>query len=218
MNMSTKRDYYEVLGVSKTASDDEIKKAFRGLAIKHHPDKEGGDENKFKEINEAYEVLKDKQKRQRYDSFGHAGVGGASGNGGAGGGFSGNPFGSGGVKFDFGGGDFGDIFGDLFGMGGGRRSRTKPVRGRDIEISITLSFEEAIFGTEKAINVSLDDECQHCHGTGAEPGHGMKTCPTCKGSGQVNKVMNTLFGRVQQTEVCPTCEGRGIQNSLKIPI
>ncbi len=209
---SAKRDYYEILGVGKSASDDEVKKAFRKLAVKHHPDKEGGDEAKFKEINEAYEVLKDKQKRARYDQFGHAGVDtGASGAGA--GGFSGGPFagaaGGQGVRFDFGGGDFGDIFGDLFGFGSGRRSRTQPVRGRDVEVNVTLSFEEAIFGTEKEISLTLDDKCRHCHGTGAEPGYGMKTCPTCKGSGQVNKVVNTLFGQIQQTEVCPTCDGRG---------
>jgi molecular chaperone DnaJ len=200
----SKRDYYEVLGVSKTASDDEIKKAFRKLAVKYHPDKEGGDETKFKEASEAYEVLKDKQKRSRYDQFGHAGVGGASSSSGAG-----NPFGGFGggqsFSFDFGGG-MGDIFGDLFGFGGGRK---QPVRGHDIETSVDIKFEEAIFGVEKEIALTMNVKCSHCHGRGAEPGTELKTCPACQGSGQVNRVVNTLFGAIQQTVVCPTCRGKG---------
>lgn len=204
-----KRDYYEILGVKKDASADEIKKAFRKLAVKYHPDKDGGDEAKFKEINEAYEVLKDQQKRQRYDQFGHAGVGGAPGGGYAGG----NPFeGFGGqgqsFNFDFGGGDFGDIFSQFFGGGGSQQSRG-PRRGRDVETSITLTFEEAVFGTEKKLQLTMDDECHHCHGTTVEPGSSMKTCPTCKGSGQQMRVMNTMFGQVQQAVTCPTCHGRG---------
>lgn len=202
-----KRDYYDVLGVSKSASDDEIKKAFRKLAVQHHPDKEGGDETKFKEINEAYEVLKDKQKRQRYDQFGHAGVGGASSGGG------GNPFegfdfgGAQNIKFDFGDGGLGDIFGSFFGgMGGRERGET---RGRDVETSITLSFEEAVFGVEKTISLTLDDTCTHCHGSSVEPGYELKTCDTCKGSGQQSRVMNTIFGPIQQAITCPTCHGRG---------
>lgn len=201
-----KRDYYEVLGVSKSASEDEIKKAFRKAAVKHHPDKEGGDEAKFKEVNEAYEVLGDSLKKQRYDQFGHAGVGGASG-----GGPSGNPFegfggfGGQGVEFDFGGG-LGDIFGQFF---GGAQSGRGPRRGRDVETSITLTFEEAIFGVEKTIPLNLEDECTHCHGSGAEPGHDIKTCPDCKGSGQQTRVMNSIFGQIQQAVTCPTCHGRG---------
>jgi molecular chaperone DnaJ len=205
----TKRDYYEVLGVKKDASADEIKKAFRKLAVKYHPDKEGGDETKFKEANEAYEVLKDQQKRQRYDQFGHAGVGGASG-GGAGGG---NPFeGFGGfdgqnVNFDFGGG-FGDIFSQFFGGGasGGQRG---PRRGRDVETSLTLSFEEAIFGKEEKLSLSLDDECTHCKGSTVEPGYSLKTCDTCKGAGQQVRLMNTMFGQIQQAVTCETCHGKG---------
>ncbi|MDR2063433.1 MAG: molecular chaperone DnaJ [Candidatus Nomurabacteria bacterium] len=203
----SKRDYYEVLGVAKTASDDEIKKAFRKLAVKYHPDKEGGDEAKFKEASEAYEVLKDKQKRQRYDQFGHAGVGGASGSGGAGnpfGGFSGNAQT---FNFDFGGG-MGDIFSDLFGFGGGR-NRKQPVRGHDVETSVDIKFEEAIFGVEKDIALTMNVKCEHCKGRGAEPGTELKTCPTCHGSGQINRVMNTLFGAIQQAVVCPTCNGKG---------
>jgi molecular chaperone DnaJ len=203
------RDYYETLGVAKGASDDEIKKAFRKLAVKYHPDKEGGDETKFKEINEAYEVLKDSKKRQRYDQFGHAGVGGATG-----GGAGGNPFegfggmGGQGVHFDFGDGGLGDIFSSFFGGGMGGRQH-QPVRGRDVEVELTLSFEEAIFGTEDEITLTLDDECEHCKGSGAEPGYSLKTCPTCKGAGQVNKVVNTLFGAIQQTVQCSTCRGKG---------
>lgn len=203
----SKRDYYEVLGVDKSASDDEIKKAFRKAAVQHHPDKEGGDEAKFKEINEAYEVLKDKQKRQRYDQFGHAGVGGA------GGGYSGgNPFeGFGGqgqnIHFDFGDGGLGDLFGSFFGGGTGRNSG--PQRGRDVETSLTLTFEEAVFGAEKAISLTMDDTCHHCKGTTAEPGYELKTCGTCKGSGQQMRIMNTIFGPIQQAAVCQTCHGRG---------
>lgn len=203
-----KRDYYEVLGVKKDASADEIKKAYRKAAVKHHPDKAGGDETQFKEVNEAYEVLKDQQKRQRYDQFGHAGVGGASG-GGAGGG---NPFGGGfggqNVHFDFGGTEgFGDIFSQFF--GGGAQSATGPRRGRDVETNVTLNFEEAIFGVERELELTMDDECSHCHGTTVEPGHEMKTCPTCNGSGQTVKLVNTIFGQVQQQATCQTCHGRG---------
>jgi chaperone protein DnaJ len=207
----SKRDYYEVLGVSKTASEDEIKKAFRKAAVKYHPDKEGGDEAKFKEVNEAYEILKDKQKRQRYDQFGHTGVGGA-----AGGGFGGNPFeGFGGfsgqnVQFDFGGdgGMFGDIFSQFFG-GGATGSRGGARRGRDVETNVTLTFDEAVFGAEKNLNITLDAECEHCHGDGVEPGHSLKTCPDCQGSGQQTRVMNSIFGQIQQAVTCPTCHGHG---------
>lgn len=203
----TKRDYYEILGVGKTASADEIKKAFRKAAVKYHPDKEGGDEAKFKEVNEAYEVLKDQQKRQRYDQFGHAGVGGN------GGGVGGNPFegfgGFGGqnVHFDFGDGGLGDIFSQFF--GGGAGPQRGPVRGRDVEVSLTLDFEQAVFGVEEVIALDIEDECSHCHGTTVEPGHSMQTCPTCKGAGQQARVMNTVFGQIQQAVTCPTCKGTG---------
>lgn len=206
----SKRDYYEVLGVSKNASADEIKKAFRKQAVQHHPDKEGGDETKFKEINEAYEVLKDQQKRQRYDQFGHAGVGGsAAGGGGAGG----NPFeGFGGfngqnVHFDFGDGGLNDIFGQFF--GGANNQSQQPNRGRDVETQVTLTFEEAIFGDERTIRLDMDDECEHCHGTTVEPGRELKTCPTCGGSGQHVRVVNSIFGPIQQASPCPECKGRG---------
>ena len=203
--MAAKRDYYEVLGISKSASADEIKKAFRRLAVKFHPDKQGGDEAKFKEINEAYEVLSNTEKRQRYDQFGHAGVGG---NGGPGGfnGFQG--FGQQGqnVNFDFGDLGLGDIFGSFFG-GGGRQQRSR--RGQDVALDITLSFEEAVFGVTREVALQLDDICPRCKGNGAEPGAGLKTCPTCAGNGQVNRVMNSIFGQIQQTVTCDTCEGRG---------
>jgi molecular chaperone DnaJ len=207
-----KRDYYEVLGVNKNASADEIKKAFRRLAVLHHPDKEGGDETKFKEINEAYEVLKDSEKRQRYDQFGHAGVGGASGPGaGAGGrGFEGFDFGGSqgqNVHFDFGDMGFGDIFNSFF--GGGPRQQRRTRHGRNVETAIELSFKEAVFGVEKTLKINLEAQCEHCKGSGAEPGYELKTCPTCKGSGQVVTAMRTIFGNIQQAQVCQTCEGTG---------
>jgi len=201
----SKRDYYEILGVSKSASDDEIKKAFRKLAVKYHPDKEGGDEVKFKEANEAYEVLKDKQKRQRYDQFGHAGVGGGGGGPQGGNPFEGFDFNGQNVNFD--GGAFGDIFSQFF--GGGGQQTYGPAKGRDVEVQVTLSFEEAIFGKEIDLSLNLDDECTHCKGTTVEPGHSMKTCETCKGAGQRVRVMNTMFGPIQQAVPCEICKGKG---------
>lgn len=197
-----KRDYYEVLGVAKGASADELKKAFRRAAVEHHPDR-GGDEAKFKEVNEAYEVLKDPAKRQRYDQFGHAGVGGNGG---------GDPFagyGQGGqnMHFDFGDMGLGDIFSSFFGGGGQQQSR--PNRGNDVEARVEISFEDAIFGSEVKLGLKLEDTCEHCAGSGAEPGHDLKTCETCKGAGQIVNVMRTMFGNVQQAQTCPTCHGRG---------
>ena len=204
----SKRDYYEVLGVGKSASADEIKKAFRKAAVEHHPDR-GGDEAKFKEINEAYEVLKDSSKRQRYDQFGHAGVGGNAG--GAGGGYGGfGGFGGQGqeVHFDFGDLGLGDIFGSFFGGGQSQRN-SRQARGRDVETNLDITFEQAVFGTEAELNLNLDDVCEHCKGTTVEPGHELKTCNTCKGAGQVTRVMQTVFGNIQQATVCPDCQGRG---------
>lgn len=197
----TKRDYYEVLGIAKGASDDEIKKAFRRKAIELHPDKEGGDEAKFKEVNEAYEVLKDSSKRQRYDQFGHAGVGGNGG---------GNPYGGNAqeMHFDFGDLGLGDIFGNFFG-GGQQSSRQRTRRGRDVETNIELTFEQAVFGTEHELSLGLEDTCSHCKGTTAEPGTDLKTCDTCKGHGQVVTATRTIFGNIQQQSICPTCEGKG---------
>ena len=203
-----KRDYYEVLGVGKTASPDELKKAFRRLAIQHHPDKEGGDETKFKEINEAYEVLKDEKKRQRYDQFGHAGVGSSAAS-------DGNPFGGGfggfgqgqEMHFDFGDLGLGDIFGSFF--GGQSRGGQRQARGNDVQTAVDLTFEQAIFGTEVDLQLQLQDECEHCKGTTVEPGHELKTCPTCDGKGQTVRVTRTVFGNIQQATVCDKCRGTG---------
>lgn len=199
-----KRDYYELLGVGKSASADEIKKAFRKKAIELHPDR-GGDETKFKEVNEAYEVLKDTSKRQRYDQFGHAGVGGAAGDGG-------NPFaGYGGqgqnVNFDFGDLGLGDIFSSFF--GGGQSGGQRQTRGEDVATSADISFEDAIFGTEITVKYSGQVSCEHCKGTTAEPGHEMINCKTCGGRGQVSQAVRTIFGNIEQAVVCPTCHGAG---------
>lgn len=203
----TKRDYYEILGVGKSASADEIKKAFRKLAIEHHPDR-GGDETKFKEVNEAYEVLKDDKKRQRYDQFGHAGVGSSAAS-------DGNPFtGFGGfgqgqnVNFDFGDLGLGDIFSSFFGGGAGQ-ARPRQARGRDVEAIVDINFEEAVFGTETNLNLHIEDTCEHCKGTTVEPGHELKECDQCKGAGQVTNVTRTVFGNIQQVTRCPKCRGRG---------
>lgn len=203
----SKRDYYDILGVPKSASADEIKKAYRKLAVKYHPDKESGDEAKFKELGEAYEVLKDPSKRQRYDQFGHSGMGGGASSGG------GNPFqGFGGfnaenIEFDFGGGGLDDLFGQFFGGGGGGRQRQK--RGRDVETTISLTFEEAVFGVEKKLVLPMEEVCTHCKGSTVEPGYSLKTCPDCKGAGQQTRAMHTVFGQIQQAVICPTCEGVG---------
>ena len=192
-----KRDYYEVLGVSKTATDDEIKKAYRGLAKKYHPDvcKEPDAEAKFKEVQEAYEVLSDSTKRQQYDQFGHEGpMGGA-------GGFDGFNFGGG-----FGG--FDDIFSSFFG-GGRSQANTGPKRGRNIKTSITLTFEEAAFGVEKEITLNKLDTCKDCSGTGAMSGKDIETCPKCHGRGKVIVEQNSFFGRIQTEAVCPNCNGKG---------
>lgn len=200
--MPTKRDYYDVLGVKKDASADEIKKAFRRAAVEHHPDR-GGDETKFKEINEAYEVLKDTDKRKRYDQFGHAGVGGASGNPFEGfGGASGQN-----VNFDFGDLGLGDIFNSFF--GGGQPAGQRQARGRDVEAGVEVSFSEAVFGTEVDLHLNLEDTCEHCKGTTVEPGYELKTCDQCQGSGQVISVSRTIFGNIQQASICPKCHGSG---------
>lgn len=203
--MAAKRDYYEVLGVGKSASADEIKKAFRKAAIEHHPDR-GGDETKFKEVNEAYEVLKDPAKKQRYDQFGHAGVGGDPGGGGGFGGFGGQGQN---VNFDFGDMGLGDIFSSFFGGGAGGGRSTRQTRGRDVESRVEITFEQAVFGTDVDLNLNLEDTCEHCKGTTAEPGYELKTCDTCGGSGQVVSVTRTVFGNIQQASVCPTCKGSG---------
>jgi molecular chaperone DnaJ len=202
--MSAKRDYYDVLGVGKSASADEIKKAFRKQAIEHHPDR-GGDEAKFKELNEAYEVLKDGDKRKRYDQFGHAGVGGSGGD--PYGGFGG--FGGQNMNFDFGDLGLGDIFSSFFGGGGQQGGRSRQSRGRDVQTEIEVSFEQAVFGTEVDIRLTIEDECEHCKGKTVEPGHSLKNCDQCKGAGQVTMVTKTIFGNIQQASICPKCQGAG---------
>jgi molecular chaperone DnaJ len=197
-----KRDYYEVLGIGKNASADEIKKAYRRLAVQYHPDR-GGDEAKFREASEAYEILKDDSKRKRYDQFGHAGVGSSAAGGS-------NPFGGFGTEdfsFDFGDLGLGDIFGSFF--GGSNTGRRRQNRGQDVETSIEISFEQAVFGTEVDLNLTMQDTCGHCKGTTVEPGYSLKTCDNCGGSGQVTNVMRTVFGNIQQSAPCPKCEGRG---------
>jgi molecular chaperone DnaJ len=206
--MSDKKDYYELLGVSKGATKEELKKAYRKLALKYHPDKGGSkeDENKFKEVSEAYSVLSDDQKRQAYDQFGHNGPR----MGGGGGGFNPNDFAGFGnqgfnVNFeDLGG--LGDIFGDLF--GGGGRSRG-PQRGSDIQAAVSIDFMESVKGVEKEIILDKYSVCDHCKGDGAEPGSGQKTCPTCNGKGKVTQQTQTMFGTFAQTATCSTCNGLG---------
>ena len=185
--MAEKRDYYEVLGVSKGASDDEIKRSYRKLAKKYHPDVNPGDkeaEAKFKEIGEAYEVLSDAEKKSRYDQFCFGGMG-----------------------FD----DLGDIFGSMFGggFGGSQRRRNGPRRGSDIEESVLLSFEEAAFGIKKQLKIYVIEECEECHGSGAKSASDKQTCPHCKGTGQIKSVQNTMFGQMINTQVCGHCRGEG---------
>jgi len=213
-------DFYKILGVSKGASDDEIKKAYRKLAHKHHPDKQGGDEAKFKEINEAYQVLSDKSKRQQYDQFGStSGSGGFSAQGGPASGwdFSGFQQGGGqGFNFDFGSEGFEDIFSDIFGGsfgGGGRRTRAKA--GQDIQVDVEISFEEMVKGAERKIKLRKSVVCDVCHGSGGEPESKEDTCPTCHGSGKVQKMSQSFFGTVSQVIICPTCQGKGKSYSKK---
>lgn len=196
----SKRDYYEVLGIGKDADEAAIKKAYRVLAKKYHPDMNPGDaeaEKKFKEASEAYAVLSDPEKRQKYDQFGHAAFdGGAGGAGGFGG-------------FDFSGADFSDIFGDLFG-GGRRGGRSNgPMRGANVRKSIRITFEEAVFGCEKELDLILKDPCETCNGTGAKPGTSPETCPKCGGRGQVVYTSQSFFGTVQNVQTCPNCGGSG---------
>lgn len=202
----SKRDYYEVLGVSRDADDAAIKKAYRALAKKYHPDMNPGDqeaEKKFKEASEAYAVLSDADKRRQYDQFGHAAFeGGAGGAGGFGG-------------FDFNGADFsdifGDIFGDLFGGGGrrGGRANNGPMKGANIRKSVRITFEEAVFGCEKELELVLKDPCTTCNGTGAKPGTSPETCPKCGGKGQIVYTQQSFFGTVQNVQTCPNCGGSG---------
>ena len=195
-----KRDYYEVLGVDKNADDATIKKAYRQLAKKYHPDMNPGDkeaEVKFKEASEAYAVLSDPDKRRQYDQFGHAAFDGGAGGGG----------------FDFSGMDFGDIFGDIFGDffggGGNRRTNNGPMKGQNVRARVNIKFEEAAFGCEKEIELVLKDECATCHGSGAKPGTTKDTCPKCGGKGKVVFTQQSFFGTVQNVQTCPDCGGSG---------
>lgn len=214
--MAAKRDYYEVLGVSRGATADEIKKAYRKLAVQYHPDKNPGNkeaEEKFKEISEAYEVLSDQEKRERYDRFGHGAFG--PGTGGGGGGFQGGGFG--GIDLEealrtfmgafggAGGGGGGSIFDDFFGGGGGARNRDQAARGSDLRVDLEIDFEESVFGSTREIALTLMDECETCRGSGAEPGSKRETCRRCAGSGMV--VTSSGFFQVRQT--CPSCGGAG---------
>lgn len=205
-----KRDYYEVLGVDKNADDAALKKAYRVLAKKYHPDMNPGDaeaEKKFKEASEAYAVLSDPEKRRQYDQYGHAAF-----EPGAGGGFGG---------FDFNSMDFSDIFGDIFGdfFGGGRRSgrSSGPMKGANIRTSVRITFEEAIFGVEKEIELTLKDECTTCHGSGAKPGTSPETCSKCGGKGQVVFTQQSFFGTVRNVQTCPDCHGTGKVIKEKCP-
>lgn len=198
--MAEKRDYYEVLGVSRQASDSEIKSAYRKLAKKYHPDINPGDkeaEVKFKEASEAYAVLSDADKKRQYDQFGHAAFEGGAGGGG----------------FDFSGMDMGDIFGDIFGdFFGGGRSRAQsngPMKGQNVRTTVRITFEEACFGIDKEIDITLKEECSNCHGTGAKPGTSPETCSKCGGKGQVVFTQQSLFGVVRNVQSCPDCRGTG---------
>ncbi len=199
-----KRDYYEVLGVNRNASADEMKKAYRKLALQYHPDKNPNNkeaEEKFKEAAEAYEVLSDPEKRQRYDQFGHAGMG--------------NNFGGGGMNMDDIFSNFGDIFGDFFGGGfsgfggGSRRSGRRVNKGSNLRVKVKLTLEEIAKGVEKKIKVNKQIACKSCNGTGAEHGTAFSTCTTCRGTGQVTRVANTILGQMQTSSPCPTCNGEG---------
>ena len=203
--MAEKRDCYEILGIPKTATDSEIKKAFRSMAKKYHPDANPNDksaEEKFKEVNEAYSILSDPEKKANYDRFGYAGVDPNAGGGFSG--FSGTDFGMGDI--------FGDIFGDMFGGGGGSRRRgsySSARRGSDVGLRVTISFEEAAFGCKKDISYARTEQCTECGGTGAAKGSSPKTCPKCHGSGQVTYQQRTPFGMMQSTNVCDQCHGTG---------
>ena len=222
--MASKRDYYEVLGVSKTATDEEIKKAYRKLAKKYHPDANPDNkeeaEAKFKEVNEAYETLSDSQKRKMYDQFGPDGPQGFGGFGGSGSGPFGSGFGNGGYYSysssgfdgfsDFG--DLGDIFSSFFGGGARTNSRTQtkgPRKGADLNLSMDITFEEAFLGVEKEILITRPETCSICHGTGARPGTSVTKCSVCNGTGTVRQVQNTILGQIQTTRTCTNCHGTG---------
>lgn len=205
------KDYYKTLGVEKNSSPEEVKKAFKRLAMQHHPDRPGGNEAKFKEVNEAYQVLSDADKRAKYDQFGSD----FEQQGGFGGGAGWEDFmkaargqqGGGGFEFNFGGADFGDLFGGMF--GGGGQSRQRENRGRDIQVDVELDFKDAAFGVERGISLRKQTACDVCSGSGAEPGSKVDTCETCKGQGQVVQNQRTFLGVMQTLATCSTCHGRG---------
>lgn len=199
------KDYYKILGVDKSASPEEVKRAFRALAHKHHPDKQGGDEAKFKELNEAYQVLGNAERRKQYDQYGTTfdNFGGFNQQ---------NPFSGfgnfGGQRVNINMDDLGDIFGDLFGMGGRTRTKTR-ARGGDIEMNLNLTFKESILGAEKVLELYKNATCEVCNGSGAEPGVKINTCTECNGEGAVRRVQNTMFGQFQTRSTCPRCKGEG---------
>lgn len=217
------KDYYKILGVSKTATQDEIKKAFHKQAHVHHPDKQGGNAEKFKEINEAYQILSNPEKRQKYDQFGEAAFSGqgfagtgmnwedfvrAARGGRSGGGFGFGDLGD--IQFDFE--DLGDVLGGMFGFNvgrGGRRRQSGPSRGEDMEIEITIDFMEAMFGVIKSIRLERETKCEHCHGHGAEPGTKIESCNRCGGAGEVIHTQTTILGSFQTRAMCPDCNGEG---------
>lgn len=205
------KDYYDILGVSRSASDEEIKRAYRKLAHQHHPDKSGGDEAKFKEVNAAYQVLGNKDKRTKYDQFGPGFDQAGPGPGAAG--FNWSDFSqAGGFGSQAGGfesADFGDIFGDLFGFGNSRSTRSRSERGADLEYGFTITLAEAAFGADKVIAIERERPCPTCSGSGAEPGSKPVTCTTCQGAGQVEQIRNTMFGAMRAVGRCPNCNGTG---------
>jgi len=200
------KDYYKILDVDKGASQEDVKKAFRKLAHKHHPDKEGGDEAKFKEINEAFQVLGNPEKRRQYDQFGTTFDQGGPGFGGAGGPFGGGA-GFNAQGFDMG--DLGDILGDLFGGAAGFGGRARTKRGSDIEVDAEIEFKDAVFGKDEILNLYKNSKCENCKGNGAEPGTKISSCNICGGSGQVQSVQKTMFGTFQSARPCQDCHGEG---------
>jgi molecular chaperone DnaJ len=213
------KDYYDILGVPRGASEDEIKKAYRTLAHKHHPDKSGGDEAKFKEASAAYGVLSDKDKRKQYDQFGQT-FDGSGGNGGQGQGFGGFDFsgfsGRGNqAGFDFGGGGFEDIFSEMFGGGGRSNGRSRAQAGNDIQVDVEITFDEMAKGVKKEIRLQKMSACATCKGSGGEPGSSEETCGTCRGKGQIQRTVKSFLGVFSQTEICPSCHGKGRTFSKK---
>ncbi len=218
------KDYYKLLGVEKNATPDELKKAFKKLAMQYHPDRPGGNETKFKEINEAYQILGDAEKRSKYDQFGadfesQGGFGGASWDdfmrAARGQSSSGGDFGNGNFSFNFGGVDIGDIFGDFFGGGNGARRGHRQARGNDVQVDVKIEFKEAVFGMEKEISLRKQSKCDVCGGSGSEPGSKLATCQICKGQGQMAQVQRTFLGSMQTVVTCSGCQGRGQKPNKK---